>query len=58
MKALLVEDNPVDADLIRRSFARSTLDCKLTWARSLAEAIDQLRKHVRCDPHGPHAAGC
>jgi len=43
MKVLLVEDNPIDASVIRRSFANSTLDCDLTWAKSLSEGVDQLR---------------
>src|ERR1700690_2722527 len=43
MKALLVEDNPIDASVIRRSFVDSTLDLDLTWAKSLSEGVEQLR---------------
>ncbi|MBC9073450.1 EAL domain-containing protein [Thauera sp. CAU 1555] len=42
MRVLYVEDNPVDADLLVRSFARQLPDVELRLARSLAEGIDRL----------------
>ncbi|WP_222948322.1 two-component system response regulator [Thauera sedimentorum] len=42
LRVLYVEDNPVDADLLVRSFARQLPDVELRLARSLAEGIDRL----------------
>ena len=42
LRVLYVEDNPVDADLLVRSFARQLPDAELRLARSLAEGIDRL----------------
>ncbi|THF63872.1 EAL domain-containing protein [Pseudothauera nasutitermitis] len=42
MKALYVEDNPTDADLLARTFARELPDARLELAASLAEGVEKL----------------
>ncbi len=39
---LLVEDDPGDMVLVRELLADSGLDASLSWARSVAEAIEML----------------
>lgn len=47
---LLVEDDPADAELLRRAFARSQIDVHLHHVTSGDDALSYLRKE------GPHAA--
>ncbi|THF61307.1 two-component system response regulator [Pseudothauera rhizosphaerae] len=49
MKALYVEDNPVDADLFARAFARELPTAELHLARSLAEGTARLAEGLDVD---------
>lgn len=42
-KIILAEDNPADADLVRRALLKHTIDCELHVVPDGAEAIQQIR---------------
>lgn len=47
---LLVEDDPADAELLRRAFARSQIDVRMNHVTTGDDALSYLRKE------GPHQA--
>ena len=43
-RLLLIEDDPADHELIRRSLRRSSSPIQMTWARSLDDGLSQLQE--------------
>ncbi len=44
MRALIIEDNPADAALVRQMLAESNAGISLEWADSLAKGLERLEK--------------